>query len=286
MRKAILLLLTLLAFAVFALAQTTSAPANQNSPTSSNPNATASPNPTAPQTTMPPDTTPSGTPSSTQSNPGATPAPGASDQAAQNNQSATTSQPASGGDVAASTELRATLDTPLSTKTSKVGDTFTSTLVEPIHASGGQVAIPAGSKIHGEVTEADEGKTVAVLRGKGKLNMHFRDIQLPDGTTVPLSATLISVHSTKSKTSTGSEGEVQSGNTAKRTVKDVGIGAGIGTVAGLIFGSALKGLAIGALAGGGYVLATGGKQVELPAQTGLVLRLDHNLSVPANTATR
>ena len=284
MRKAILLLLTLLAFAVFAIAQTTTAPANQNSPTSSNPNATASPNPSAPQTTMPPDTQ-SGTPSSTQSSSGSS-ASSSTDQAAQSNQSAATSQPASGGDVAASTELRATLDTPLSTKTSQVGDTFTSTLVEPVRGSSGQVAIPAGSKIHGEVTEAEQGKTVAVLRGKGKLNMHFRDVQLPDGTTVPLSATLISVHSTKSKTNTGSEGEVQSGNTAGRTVKDVGIGAGIGTVAGLIFGSALKGLAIGALAGGGYVLATNGKEVQLPAQTGLVLRLDHNLTVPANTANR
>jgi hypothetical protein len=277
MRKAILLLLTLLAFAVLAVAQTTTAPANQNSPTSSNPNATASPNPSTPQSTMPPDTAPVGT-----QTPAPTPST-ASDRAAQSN---STSQPGLGNDVAASTELRAILDTPLSTKTSKIGDTFTGTLVEPVHGSNGQVAIPAGSKLHGEVTEAEQGKTVAVLRGKGKLNMHFRDIQLSDGTTVPLSATLVSVNSTKGKANTNSEGEVQSSNTARRTVKDVGIGAGIGTVAGLIFGSALKGLAIGALAGGGYVLATNGKEVELPAQTGLVLRLDHNLSIPANTATR
>jgi len=287
MRKAILLVLTLLAFAVFALAQTSTAPANQSSPSSNNPNSTASPDPSAPQSTMPPDTTASGAPASTQSGTGGTQAPApssTSEQAAQNSQAV--SQSGSGGEVPASTELRATLDTPLSTKTSKVGDTFTGTLAQPVRGSNGQVAIPAGSKIHGEVTESEEGKTVAVLRGKGKLNMHFRDIQLPDGSTVPLSATLVSVNSTKGKANTGSEGEVQSGNTAKRTVKDVGIGAGIGTVAGLIFGSALKGLAIGALAGGGYVLATNGKNVELPAQTGLVLRLDHNLSVPANTATR
>src|SRR5215475_12535516 len=275
MRKAILLLLTLLTFAVFAVAQTTTAPANQNSPTSNNPNATASPNPSMPQSTMPPDTAPAGT---------QTPAPTPS--TASDPQSTSTPQPGSGSDVAASTELRAILDTPLSTKTSKVGDAFTGTLVEPVRGSNGLVAIPAGSKLHGEVTEADQGKTVAVLRGKGKLNMHFRDIQMPDGTTVPLSATLVSVHSTKGKAGTNSEGEVQSGNNAGRTVKDVGIGAGIGTVAGLIFGSALKGLAIGALAGGGYVLATNGKEVELPAQTGLVLRLDHTLSIPANTATR
>ena len=303
MRKAILLLLTLLAFAVFAIAQTSTAPANQNSPSSSNPNATASPNPAAPQTTMPPDTNQNGTPGSTQSNSGntqsTTPATtGTTDQnnasapssvnsqTTQSTESVTNAQPASGGDVAASTEVRATLDTPLSTKTSKVGDTFTATVAEPIRGSSGQVAIPAGSKVHGEVTESEQSKAVAVLRGKGKLNMHFRDVQLPDGTTVPLSATLVSVNSTKGKSTANSEGEVQQGGTGKRTAKDVGIGAGIGTVAGLIFGSALKGLAIGALAGGGYILATNGKEVELPAQTGMVLRLDHNLSVPANTTAR
>ena len=306
MRKAILLLLTLLAFAVFAIAQTSTAPANQSSPNSSNPNATASPNPTTPQSTMPPDTNQSGTASSSQSgsaqsNPGSTQSAPASSTPEQNNtgtptsvnaqntqstESVATAQPASGGDVAAGTEVRATLDTPLTTKTSKVGDTFTATIAQPVSGSNGQGLIPAGSKVHGEVTEAEEGKAVAVLRGKGKLNMHFRDIQLPDGTTVPLSATLVSVNSTKGKASAGSEGEVQSGNTGKRTVKDVGIGAGVGTVAGLIFGSALKGLAIGALAGGGYVLATNGKDVELPAKTGLVLRLDQNLSVPSNTTAR
>jgi hypothetical protein len=72
---------------------------------------------------------------------------------------------------------------------------------------------------------------------------------------------------------------VQSGTQGKDVAKDVGIGAGVGTVAGLIFGAPLKGLAIGALAGGGYVLATKGKDVQLPAQTGMVIRLDQPLSI-------
>jgi hypothetical protein len=52
-----------------------------------------------------------------------------------------------------------------------------------------------------------------------------------------------------------------------------------GGVAGA-FGPPLKGLAVGNLAGGGYVLATSGKQVELPAQCGLRLRIDRNTLVP------
>jgi hypothetical protein len=94
-------------------------------------------------------------------------------------------------------------------------------------------------------------------------------------------ATLLSVHDKKA----GSEGEVTSSTGGKTVAKDVGIGAGLGTVAGLIFGGALKGLAIGAIAGGGYVLATQGKDVDLPAQSGMKLRLDQALSIPASAVS-
>ena len=184
------------------------------------------------------------------------------------------------GDVAAGTEIRATLDTPLSTKTSKPGDRFTATVSQPVSGANG-IVIPAGARIEGEVAEAEQGKTLPALRGRGKLNLRFRDIVLPNGQTVPLVATLVSVNNTKGKNTrkADEEGQIQSGTQGKDVAKDVGIGAGIGTVAGLIFGSPLKGLAIGALAGGGYVLATNGRDVNLPAETGIVLRLDQPLSV-------
>lgn len=182
------------------------------------------------------------------------------------------------GDVPAGTEIRATLDTPLSSKTSKPGDRFTATISQPVQGANG-VVVPTGARVEGEVSESDQGKTIPALRGKGTLNLRFRDIVLPNGKTVPLVATLVSVNSTRGKTSADNEGQVESGMRGKDVAKDVGIGGGVGTVGGLIFGSPLKGLAIGALAGGGYVLATNGKKVNLPAQTGLVIRLDQILSV-------
>jgi hypothetical protein len=184
-------------------------------------------------------------------------------------------------EIPAGTEIRATLDTPLSTKTSHVGDRFTATVTQPVNGSGGAVAIPAGAKIQGEVTEAEQGKILPAVRGKGKLNLRFHDISLPNGETVPLEATLTSLRSTKNNAKAGDEGEVTSGRTTGQTAKDVGIGAGAGTLAGLLFGHVLRGLAIGAVAGGGYVLATNGKDVELPADTGLVLKTDRNISIPA-----
>lgn len=191
-----------------------------------------------------------------------------------------------GHTVAAGSTIQATLDTPLSTKTSQPGDRFTATVAAPVHDANGQVAIPVGTKINGQVSQSEQGKTVAILRGKGRLDLRFIDMTLPNGSSTPLAASLKSVNHNGSTQKTDEEGGVQSGTSGKTAAKDVGIGAGIGTLAGLIFGSALKGLVIGAIAGGGYVLATKGKDVELPANTGLVLGLDQSLSVPANTGGR
>jgi hypothetical protein len=85
--------------------------------------------------------------------------------------------------IAAGTEIRATLDTPLSTKTSKPGDRFTATIVESARGIS-DVVIPAGARVEGEVAEADDGKTMAALKDKNALSVRFRDVVLPDGQTL------------------------------------------------------------------------------------------------------
>ena len=136
-------------------------------------------------------------------------------------------------------------------------------------------SFPAGRAIEGEVAEAEEGKTVAALRGKGTLSLRFRNVVLPNGQTLPLTATLVSVHDTRGKnTEKSGPRRPDAIQQQARTLP----GAGIGTGTGLVFGGPLKGLAIGALAGGGYVLSTKGKDVNLPAQTGMVIRLDQPIS--------
>ncbi len=187
-----------------------------------------------------------------------------------------------GKEVPYGIEIQATLLDELSTKTSRYGDKFTAVVSQPVNATDGSLAIPAGSKITGEVVEAEEGKTLPALRGRGKLNLRFRDLILPDGNTIPINASLVSVHNVQAN----EEGQIQSGTSAKTAAKGIGIGAGLGTVAGLIFGGALKGLAIGAIAGGGYVLAAKGKDVEIPANSGMKLRLEQTLYVPAHSGGR
>ncbi len=165
----------------------------------------------------------------------------------------------SSGAVPANTEMRAILDTPLSSKTCMPGDRFTATISQPVQGSNG-VALPAGARVEGEVSESGQGKTMVALRGRGQLNLRLRDIVLPGGQTVPLMASLVSVNSTNGMQKADNKGQVESG-----------------TIGSPIFGEPLKGFAMGTLAGGGYVLAINGKDVNLPAQTGLVIRLEQTL---------
>lgn len=295
MRKAAMLFLLALLSATVMMAQTTGAntstPPQTQTPSTQNPNAANPQSPTTPVGSAPPQSAPTTDPTAQQPstpspNPqgtaGTTPAtdPNSPQTPAAANTQSTPAAAIGGDQVPANTEIHAALDTPLSTKTSKPGDRFTATVSDPVRGSNGAEIIPTGARVEGEVAEAEEGKAVAALRGKGQLSLRFRDIVLPNGQTLPLTATLVSVNSTNGKNTkkADEEGQVRSGTQGKDVAKDVGIGAGVGTVAGLIFGAPLKGLAIGALAGGGYVLATKGKDVQLPAQTGMVIRLDQPLS--------
>lgn len=204
----------------------------------------------------------------------------ASPSGAQNSSAAQAGPSATNDQVIAGTEVRATLDTPLSTKTSKAGDRFTATITDPVRGTNGATVIPAGTRVEGEVAEMEEAKALPALRDKPNLSLRFRDLVLPTGQTLPLTATLVSVNTTNGKSTkkADEEGQIQSGTRNKDVASDVNVGAGIGTMARPVFGAPLKGLAVGAMSGGGYVLATKGKNVNLSAQTGMVIRLDEPVS--------
>lgn len=194
--------------------------------------------------------------------------------------------PGHSNELPSGTEIDASLQTALSTKTSQVGDRFTAVVTQPVRDIEDRVAIPTGARINGQITESEEGKTLPTLRGRGKLNLRFNSITMPNGSQIPISAALLSVNQSGGNGSVNSEGEVESGTKGSTAAKGVGVGAGIGTIAGLIFGGPLKGLVIGAIAGGGYILATKGKDVELPENTGLRIRLDQAVNLGSREQVR
>jgi hypothetical protein len=179
-------------------------------------------------------------------------------------------------EVGAGTEIHAALDTPLSSKISKPGDRFTATVSDPVRANNGAVVIPAGARVEGEVAESEDEKTLAALKDKPKLSLRFRDVVLPSGQTLPLTATLVSVHDNSSK-NPKKAGQSDSGTYGKGS-------NAIGAATRRSLGGPIKGLAIGTLSGGGYVIATNGKDVHLPALAGMLIRVDQPVSWNGTTA--
>lgn len=245
----------------------------QNPPGTTNSSSPTAPtqNPAVPSATG----TSNGSAPSTRTSPADVPA-GNTGQAQNPTQNAPAANTAVIDEVGAGTEIHAALDTPLSSKTSRAGDRFTATVSDPVRANNGAVVIPTGARLEGEVAEAEDEKTMAALKDKPKLNLRFRDVVLPSGQTVPLTATLVSVHDSGKNAKRGATGaQVESGANG-RDPNAVG--------AGRSFGGPIKGLAIGTLSGGGYVIATNGKDVRLPAQAGMLIRVDQPLSWSGTTA--
>lgn len=170
----------------------------------------------------------------------------------------------------AGTDIRASLDTPLSTKTSKVGDRFTATVAFPVKDSSGNIVVPVGSKLNGQISEPGDARVEGAIKEMAHLDLRFTDIQLPTGADVPLSAVLISVHNSRPANAQVAQTPRLTGSSA--------IAANGGFTGGL--GRPIKGLAVGNLAGGGYVLSPSGRQVDLPAECVLRLRVDKNTTLP------
>ena len=216
--------------------------------------APAAHDPAQPQKQMPPDTQappPTG--------------PVAAQAAQTQNNAASTGGP---GRISAGTTIRASLDTPLSTRTSRVGDRFTATVTAPVVDPNGNLIVPIGSKLNGQITEPSDEKLASAIKGMGHLNLRFTNLQLPAGTDVPINATLLSVHKPQLPQTAADSSQAASRSVATSTALS------------RAFGPPIKGVAVGNLSGGGYVLSTSGKQVELPADCGLRLRIDRDTSVP------
>ena len=162
------------------------------------------------------------------------------------------------------TILEVEISTRLSSGASLVGDIFMAEVVEDVRNSSGRV-IPAGSTIHGAVSEVHKAKRGA---GAATLGLTFTRIDLPGGFSSPLAASLFEETASKKK----------------KNAAVIGGSAAGGAVLGRILGKDTKGAVIGSIIGGaigtGVVLSKEGEQVDLPVGTALSIRLDDPLKVP------
>jgi len=188
------------------------------------------------------------------------------------------------------TQLRLVLLNGLSSSVARDGDPFTAVVAEPVYV-GGQLVLPAGVRVNGTVATVEKSKRFSVFRGGAAMTLVFKSIEI-DRREIPAQMSILSIHQT-STANTGNqrkdlrveEGQlVESKRDIKGDVATVGLAGGGGTILGTVFGHVVRGLTLGLIGGGAYIIAKKGKEVELPAQTGLLVRLDTTVTLPAATA--
>ena len=159
--------------------------------------------------------------------------------------------------LAAGTVLTLEVESELSSRTSRIGEEFSTRVTEDVRDREGRVVVPAGSELLGFVTDARPLRRVG---GRATLGLEFDRLVLPNGEEVEVRATLL-----------------QQGKNKKRDkVKIAGA-----TIAGAILGQILggdteataAGAAVGAAASTAAVMRVKGQDIEIPAGSELEIEL-------------
>jgi hypothetical protein len=167
------------------------------------------------------------------------------------------------------TQIEATTDRTISSRSDKAGETFTASVSKDVTDERGKVVIPVGSTLTLSITELQS----ATDKGKadGRITVRVTSVTI-GGQTHPLSATISSMdHTLKGR----GVGTTEAGKTAA--------GAVVGGIAGRIIGGDAAGTVIGAVVGGAVGAAvaveTANRDVVVVAGTPITVKLNETLSL-------
>ncbi|MEP7009872.1 MAG: glycine zipper 2TM domain-containing protein [Acidobacteriota bacterium] len=154
----------------------------------------------------------------------------------------------------------------LSSATAKTGDTFRVRVARDVGVDG-ETVIPEGAEVQGVVGEASGARRGSPAR----LELRFTDLVLPDGETLPIHAVLqqIGEQASPGRKAAAVGGGAAAGAVLGRALSGSG-SRGAGTVIGAL---------VGALAGAAIASHSTPEQIEIPAGTLMVLKLDRDAEI-------
>jgi len=164
--------------------------------------------------------------------------------------------------LAAGTELQLVLEKGLSSATSHVGEPVTARVARAT-APDGRIVLPGGTVLKGKVYRADAAGRV---KGKSRLAVDFDRIVVR-GVEHRLDTTAIDIEGPDSH---GRDAAIIGGSTVGGAIVGGILGGGSG---------AKKGAVVGVLGGTGAVLATRGKDVEIPAGSNWTVRVKDRVAL-------
>jgi hypothetical protein len=165
--------------------------------------------------------------------------------------------------VPANTTLRLRLNQNLNSKNAQVGDTFTSTVVDPAYVRGVEV-IPAGSIVGGHITQVTRASRKSQA---GSINVAFTSVETPKNVRYTINGSLASADN---------ESGVKGGSSKKRNASFIGRGV----VVGAIFNGG-AGAATGGVIGVARGLIKKGQEAEVKSGTEFNIILNRSVSTYA-----
>jgi hypothetical protein len=130
----------------------------------------------------------------------------------------------------------------------------------------------------------EKARHFSLFRGQAYMNLTFRSVEV-DSRLIPIQMSIIAIEQPhgqadgkRRKDVKIEEGQVvQEKHDLKGDVLGATIGTGGGTLIGAVFSHVVRGF--------GFGLAGSAVYVELPAQTGMLVRMDNTITVPVTTAS-
>ena len=170
--------------------------------------------------------------------------------------------------LSAGSKLDIAANDTISSRTAKVGESFTAHVVEDVKNAAGQVVIPRGAVLNGTITAV---KPAPNPKTPGTLTLSVTSVTV-GGNTYPIDAAVDSIETIHKGRG------VTTGDAAK-----VGAGAAAGAILGRVIGGNSKGTVIGGVVGGiagaGVASSTKDSDIVLPAGAHIIVRLTKELTV-------
>jgi type IV secretion system protein VirB10 len=185
--------------------------------------------------------------------------------------------------IAAGTKFKASLQTPISSKLSEVGDTVVVSLLEPIRVDG-QHVLARGTELTGKITQV---KRPGRVKGKAEVYALINEIVTSYGSEpITVSIATADDFANDEKIKTDEEGKLKSNQDLEDDFGKAAKGASLGSIATTPaaiatsnVAAAIAGPATGAVAG---LLLSRGKEIRLPVGTLFRMKFSKDLALPAS----
>jgi hypothetical protein len=185
------------------------------------------------------------------------------------------------------TEVHLRLLNGLSTAVAKSGDPFVAEVTQPVMMDG-QVILPVGARVHGTVGGIIHTRHFSIFRGQAAMNLSFRDLEV-NSRIFPAKMSILRLDRPSSGNKEGKtrkdvkvdEGQViEAKHDVKGDVIGGALGVGGGTVVGVLFSNVTRGFGFGLIGAAVYIVERKGKEVDLPAETTIRVRMDNTVNLP------